>query len=72
MIRVVRHPYGPRCYVLSYRVHHGAAGLGAIALSAICHGRARAILALIGARAIADDWRDFPFTDRRNHNPKVS
>lgn len=64
MIRVRRHPRGPRVYVLGRRCHHGVAGAAA-ALAAYRLRRYKA--AAILAAWAATDYRDFPFTDSRNH-----
>ena len=64
MVRVARHPSGPRLYVAGCRVHHGSAGLAAIAAAAILRRRP---LAIVGLAALAHDRRDFPFRDSNNH-----
>lgn len=64
MLRVVRHPQGPRVYVVGLRLHHGVGGSAAAAL-ALRVGRRD--IALIFALWALTDWRDFPFTDRCNH-----
>jgi hypothetical protein len=66
-IRVDRHPYGPRVYVASYRLHHGPAG-AILAAALAASGRRRwSYLALAWA---ATDWRDWPFRDDCNHAPR--
>jgi hypothetical protein len=64
IVRVDRHASGPRLYVGGRRVHHGSAGIGAIALGLALR---RPRLTIAGAIALAHDRRDFPFTDNRNH-----
>jgi hypothetical protein len=46
MIRLERHPKGPRVWVLGRRLHHGRAGQ---------------LLAAVGVALMAHDWRDFPW-----------
>jgi hypothetical protein len=67
-IRIDRHESGPRVYVAGIRVHHGSAGILAIAAAAIPAPRPirRAIL-LAGLAALAHDRKDFPFRDTDNH-----
>lgn len=67
MIRVERHPWGARVYVVSYRLHHGLAGSVAAALLALAGRRKWAIAAALLA---AHDYRDFPFRDTDNHEPR--
>lgn len=64
MLRIYRHPSGPRVYLLGARVHHGAAGIGAAAALAAL---GRPALALAALAIAAHDWRDFPFRDCDNH-----
>lgn len=79
LIRVHRHAYGPRVYVLGRRVHHGSAGaigvasyLASYRVSYLASYRsypaARALVAL-GAIALWHDRADFPFRDIDNHEP---
>lgn len=67
MLRIHRHPCGPRLYVAGVRVHHGAAGIGAAAALAAIGRPALAAVSLIVA---AHDWRDFPFRDSDNHETR--
>lgn len=68
MIRVRRHPAGPRVYVLGRRCHHGTAGVLALALGAVLGARRPgAAVRIAGAVLVAHDHADFPFTDRCNH-----
>lgn len=64
MLRVIRHPNGPRVYVAGRRLHHGVGGTVAAA-AAIGFRRRRLAIAL--AIWAATDWRDFPFRDDCNH-----
>ncbi len=64
MIRIARHPRGPRLYVLGRRCHHGVGG-AILAAGALSLKRRR--LAFMLALYAATDWRDFPFTDKCNH-----
>ena len=64
MIRVARHPNGPRVYVCGLRVHHGSGGALLATVALVAHRR-RVALAL-GLWALSD-VRDFPFTDHNNH-----
>lgn len=64
MTGVVRHPSGPRLYVLGRRVHHGSAGAG-VALVALAVRRPRLVVA--GLALMAHDVQDFPWRDRDNH-----
>lgn len=61
MIRVDRHPKGPRVYVAGRRVHHGTAALATLAVS-----RNRKVR-LVAYAALLHDIRDFPFRDTDNH-----
>lgn len=65
LVRVHRHAYGPRVYVIGVRVHHGPAALAA-AYILRHHRRAR----LIALAIAAHDARDFPFRDSDNHVPR--
>lgn len=67
MVRVIRHPWGVRVYVLSHRLHHGMAGSVAAALL-LAAGRRR--WALGAALLAVHDARDFPFRDTDNHEPR--
>ena len=69
MLRIDRHPYGPRVYLLGLRIHHGSAGC-ALALGGLLAGLLP--LLLIAAAMIATDYRDFPWRDRNNHAPRRS
>lgn len=64
LIEYRANPAGVRCYVLSYRLHHGMAGSVA-ALLLLAAGRRR--WALGAALLAAHDVRDFPFRDTDNH-----
>ena len=63
---ILRHPYGPRVYVASRRVHHGSAGC---ALALVGLARNHFLLTLAGLAMVADDWSDFPWRDCDNHGP---
>jgi hypothetical protein len=63
-VAITRHPNGPRVYVGGLRLHHGTAGIVAIAAYPLTRNRA---LLLAGIAALAHDFRDFPFTDNHNH-----
>jgi hypothetical protein len=67
MVRIVRHPYGARLYILRRRVHHGPLG-AALAVVALAAGRRRVALAFLAYGAT--DWRDWPFRDADNHAPR--
>lgn len=69
MLRVERHPRGPRAYVGGKRLHHGTAGLIAVLLATLLrrHRRLSAAIAAGGGAAIAHDRKDFPWTDGQNH-----
>src|SRR5690349_5684689 len=65
MVRLERHPSGPRVYVLGRRIHDFhlgfAFGLAALVLGALEHDRFGIALALVGAWLVIKDWRDlFP------------
>lgn len=65
----VAHPSGRRCYVGGRRLHHGLAG--ALVIGASYRGRRTwpGLVALaVGALAVADDWRDFPWRDSDNRH----
>jgi hypothetical protein len=63
---IVRHPWGPRVYLLGRRVHHGSAGcvIGALGLAF-----GDPLLSLAGIGMVAHDIRDFPWRDGDNHAP---
>lgn len=56
---VVRHPSGPRVWILSYRIHHGASGLVACALLLMRRRHRLALLALLAVLHDRRDWRDW-------------
>jgi lysyl-tRNA synthetase class 2 len=65
MLRLERHPLGPRVYVLRRRIHEyhlGLAVLVALAVAAFFDfedfGLATALAALVGLWLVAKDWRD--------------
>lgn len=64
MIRIHKHPLGPRLYVGGLRVHHGPAFGLAAGVAWMSRHRG---LAMACAAWAATDWRDFPFTDTCNH-----
>lgn len=64
MTGLVHHPSGPRAYVAGCRLHHGTAGLAALAVAVATRRRE---LALIGLVALWHDRADFPFRDCDNH-----
>jgi lysyl-tRNA synthetase, class II len=65
MLRLERHPFGPRVYVLRRRIHEyhlGLAVLAALAVGAFFDlddlGLAAVLAALVGLWLVAKDWRD--------------
>src|SRR3982751_5192779 len=65
MLRLERHPFGPRVYVLRRRIHEyhlGLAILAALAVGALFDdvelGLTTALAALAGLWLVAKDWRD--------------
>lgn len=64
MMRIARHPNGPRVYMLGQRVHHGAFGVG-VGLCGVLFRR-RALVAM-GVALAAHDAKDFPWRDHNNH-----
>jgi lysyl-tRNA synthetase, class II len=65
MVRLERHPSGPRVHVLGRRIHeyHLGLALGVVAATVGVLGKDRAalLLALVAAWLVAKDWRDlFP------------
>src|SRR5207237_3582465 len=65
MLRLERHPFGPRVYVLRRRIHEyhlGLAVLLALAVGsffdAVDLGLATALAAVVGVWLVAKDWRD--------------
>lgn len=64
MTGVVRHPCGPRLYLVGRRVHHGT--VGCLLLAAATAMR-RPWLAAVGAAVVAHDAADFPWRDADNH-----
>lgn len=67
VVRVDRHPYGPRVYLAGRRIHHGSAGL---VLAVALRAARRRKLSYLALLAVAHDARDFPFRDCDNHNPR--
>ncbi|MGH2954679.1 MAG: hypothetical protein ACRD2Z_03265 [Thermoanaerobaculia bacterium] len=68
MIRVSRHPRGPRLYVLGLRCHHGLAAMVGSALAALVPWRTARALGYGAMVALeAHDARDFPYRDRDGH-----
>jgi hypothetical protein len=66
---VVRHPCGPRLYVVGVRVHHGAAGCAIALVGAALRSR---LVAAAGLAMVVEDLPDFPWRDRDNHAPRSS
>lgn len=62
MIRIERHPNGPRVYVFGKRVHHGLAAL--IALPIVWRFP---LLRTASIAALIHDLPDAPFRDCDNH-----
>ena len=65
MLRLERHPFGPRVYVLRRRIHEYHLGLAVLAALAVGSffdlvdlGLATALAALVGVWLVAKDWRD--------------
>jgi len=65
MLRLERHPFGPRVYVLRHRIHEyhlGLAVLAALAVGAFFDvvdlGLATTLAAVVGVWLVAKDWRD--------------
>ena len=72
MLRLERHPLGPRVYVLGQRIHEFALGfavLGALAAGGIADmwdlGRRVAVASVFGSWLVIKDWRDL-FPSKRN------
>ena len=73
LLRLERHPLGPRVHVLGLRVHECVAGIAAIAGGAALalahgahhHGHVAGVLAIGGGWMLAKDWHDL-FPSRRN------
>jgi hypothetical protein len=72
MVRVRRHPLGPRVYVAGMRVHECFAGLAATAAIAAAevtnhagHRHVEAAVGVVAAWMMAKDWPDF-FPSRRD------
>src|SRR2546430_13117533 len=75
MLRLERHPFGPRVYVLHRRIHEyhlGLAVLAALAVGAFFDvvdlGLATALAAVAGVWLVAKDWRD-PLPSKRGPAP---
>lgn len=64
IVRVVRHPNGPRLYVLGRRVHHFYLGLAGTAAALAAR---RPAFAVAAAAYALSDVRDFPWRDCDNH-----
>jgi lysyl-tRNA synthetase class 2 len=65
MVRLERHPSGPRVYALGRRIHEYHLGLAlvplATAAAALHHHRTELLLALVAGWLVVKDWRDvFP------------
>src|SRR3954453_8016394 len=65
MLRLERHPFGPRVYVLRRRIHEYHLGLAVLAALAVGSffdlvdlGLATALAAVVGVWLVAKDWRD--------------
>src|SRR4029078_9760125 len=65
MLRLERHPFGPRVYVLRHRIHEyhlGLAVLAALAVGALFDvvdlGLATTLATFVGVWLVAKDWRD--------------
>jgi hypothetical protein len=72
VLRLERHPLGPRVHLCGLRIHEFALGLGLLA--ALLAGgfteiweltRRTEVIAVVGAWLIAKDWRDL-FPSKRN------
>lgn len=64
LLRVARHPSGPRTYALGVRIHHGPPAIAATLVAlALRRYRVAAVLAVIAAH----DARDYPWRDCDNH-----
>lgn len=55
LVRVERHPNGPRVWVLGHRFHHHTSGAILMLIGALRHDRT---LMVLGVVLIADDWHD--------------
>jgi lysyl-tRNA synthetase, class II len=65
MLRLERHPFGPRVYVLRRRIHEYHLGLAVLAVLAVGAffdvvdpGLATTLAAVVGVWLVAKDWRD--------------
>ena len=72
MLRLERHPLGPRVYVRNLRIHEVALGLGVLAVLLLGGftelwdlTRRTEVAALLGTWLIGKDWRDL-FPSKRN------
>lgn len=60
LVRIERHPYGPRLFVLQRRTHHGAVGVALTVLGVALNRRLpSAILAAAGLALALHDRGDF-------------
>lgn len=57
MLRVIRHPNGPRVYVLGQRVHHGATGCVVVAAGVLARKRAILAAGILLTAHDRHDWR---------------
>ena len=57
VVLVVKHPNGPRVFVVGQRLHHGASGLLAAALLLLRRRHRLALLALLAVLHDRHDWR---------------
>src|SRR5437867_205849 len=79
LIRVERHPFGPRCFVFGRRVHEchvGLAmltvGLAGAAFPAQIPWPALALILLTGTWMLAKDWRDLTRSRRDTTSWRVA
>src|SRR2546430_15664037 len=77
MLRLERHPFGPRVYVLHRRIHEyhlGLAVLAALAVGAFFDvvdlGLATALAAVAGVWLVAKDWHP-PLPPQRGSSPRL-
>ncbi len=72
MLRLERHPLGPRVYICGLRIHEFALGLGVLAVLLLGGftglwelTRRTEVAALLGTWLVGKDWRDL-FPSKRN------
>jgi hypothetical protein len=64
ILRIHRHPYGPRVYVGGLRVHHGLTGAVLLACGLLAPAAGRPVVVSLAVLLMVDDAHDFPWSLR--------